>query len=58
MNWPSVGSASDGDLALRTAYLFLRDRALAEDCVQDAFISAWKARFSSSATLERSEVGS
>ena len=35
-----------GDLALRTAYLFLRDRALAEDCVQDAFVSAWKARFS------------
>jgi RNA polymerase sigma-70 factor (ECF subfamily) len=35
-----------GDLALRTAYLFLRDRGLAEDCVQDAFISAWRARFS------------
>ncbi|MGC2192442.1 MAG: sigma-70 family RNA polymerase sigma factor [Candidatus Dormiibacterota bacterium] len=35
-----------GDLALRTAYLFLRDRGLAEDCVQDAFVSAWKARAS------------
>ncbi|HVB13248.1 MAG TPA: sigma-70 family RNA polymerase sigma factor [Candidatus Dormibacteraeota bacterium] len=35
-----------GDLALRTAYLFLRDRGLAEDCVQDAFVSAWRARSS------------
>lgn len=35
-----------GDLALRTAYLFLRDRSLAEDCVQDAFVSAWRARSS------------
>jgi RNA polymerase sigma-70 factor (ECF subfamily) len=35
-----------GDLALRTAYLFLGDRALAEDCVQDAFFSAWRARHS------------
>lgn len=34
-----------GDLALRTAYLFLHDRGLAEDCVQDAFVRAWKARF-------------
>jgi len=33
-----------GDLALRTAYLFLGDRGLAEDCVQDAFFSAWRAR--------------
>ncbi|MGH7692640.1 MAG: RNA polymerase sigma factor [Candidatus Dormibacteria bacterium] len=35
-----------GDLALRTAYLLLRDRGLAEDCVQDAFLSAWRARTS------------
>jgi RNA polymerase sigma-70 factor (ECF subfamily) len=35
-----------GDIALRTAYLFLRDRGLAEDCVQDAFVSAWRARSS------------
>ncbi|HEY6537610.1 MAG TPA: sigma-70 family RNA polymerase sigma factor [Candidatus Dormibacteraeota bacterium] len=33
-----------GDVALRTAYLFLRDRGLAEDCVQDALVSAWRAR--------------
>jgi RNA polymerase sigma-70 factor (ECF subfamily) len=35
-----------GDVALRTAYLFLRDRGLAEDCVQDSFVSAWRARHS------------
>ncbi|MGH7610274.1 MAG: RNA polymerase sigma factor [Candidatus Dormibacteria bacterium] len=35
-----------GDLALRTAYLYLGDRGLAEDCVQEALVSAWKARAS------------
>ncbi|MGH7611052.1 MAG: RNA polymerase sigma factor [Candidatus Dormibacteria bacterium] len=33
-----------GDLALRTAYLYLGDRGLAEDCVQEALLSAWRAR--------------
>ncbi len=33
-----------GDLALRTAYLMLGDRGLAEDCVQEALVRAWRAR--------------
>lgn len=31
-----------GDLAYRIAYLMTRDRALAEDLTQDAFLAAWK----------------
>ena len=31
---------------MRTAYLLLGDRGLAEDCVQDAFLSTWRARHS------------
>lgn len=35
-----------GDLALRTAYLLVGDRALAEDCVQEALLAAWRNRAS------------
>lgn len=31
-----------GTVVLRTCFLFLRDRALAEDAMQDTFIKAWK----------------
>ena len=31
-----------GDLVYRTAYLILRDRGLAEDLTQEAFIAAWR----------------
>lgn len=33
---------SYGDLVYRTAYLIVRDRALAEDLTQEAFLLAWK----------------
>ena len=33
-----------GDVALRTAYLILGDRAAAEDAVQEGFLRAWRSR--------------
>ncbi len=32
----------DGDLLLRTAYLLVRDRGLAEDLAQESFLAAWQ----------------
>ena len=34
--------AEYGDAVLRTCYLYLADRALAEDALQDTFLKAWR----------------